>query len=107
MGKKAVKGIGKVKGWTEKLDPLGAGLLNPMVDPIADQYLATDFTGAKKAAADASAERARMDAELEVAANTDLTNTNVADVRTGESVESLRKRPAASRKVSSSLGINA
>lgn len=114
MGKK-VKGIvGKVKKFTEKWDPLGAGTLNQFVDPMADQWLGTDFTGAKatQAAIDASNTQREIQAQT-FAQNmsVDLGTENVANVDLGGTADASstgnrrKKRPGAS-SASSSLGIN-
>lgn len=119
MGKSIKKLVSKVKKFTEKVDPLGAGTLNKIVDPIADQYLGTDFTGAKAQAAEDAANAAnRQDALLNqlrnqaASANVDLglENTPVAEVG-GTATSMSRKRrtgnaPRAGAGVAASLGIN-
>lgn len=114
MGKKVKKIVGKVKKFTEKWDPLGAGTLNQFVDPLADQFLGTDFTGAKatQAAIDASNTQREIQAQT-FAQNmsVDLGTDNVANVDLGGTADALstgnrrKKRPGAS-SASSSLGIN-
>jgi hypothetical protein len=122
MAKKVTKIITKIKKFTEKADPLGAGLLNPIVDPMADQWLGTDMTGAKaeaKAAAEkAAAEQAAMMQSLVDQskrandANVDLSLDNVPIVETGGTASGLaagstvRKRKSG-QSLSASLGINA
>lgn len=113
MGKKVKKIVGKVKKFTEKWDPLGAGTLNQFVDPLADQFLGTDFTGAKatQAAIDASNTQREIQAQT-FAQNmsVDLGSENVANVDLGGTADAStgnrrKKRPGAS-SASSSLGLN-
>lgn len=113
MGKKVTKLIKPIKKFTEKWDPLGAGLLNPIADNLSDQWLGTDWSGAK--AADEAFKRDQ--ASLQQAANNlaansgvDLGLSNVTDVQVGgtatENSTSRRRRGGGSGGVASSLGIN-
>jgi len=114
MGKKVKGVVGKIKKFTEKWDPLGAGTLNQFVDPMADQWLGTDFTGVK-------AEQAKLDAsnlQRETQAQTfaqnmsvDLGSENVAQVDLGGTADAAgtgnrRKKRQGGSSASSSLGIN-
>lgn len=113
MGKKIKKaltgGIGKIKKLTEKLDPLGAGLLNPMVDPMADQYLGTDFTGAKKLAQEQADAANRLEQARQVTANVDLGQENVVQTEVAGTAQaqanSRRRRPGGGSSVASAVGI--
>lgn len=118
MGKKVTKLVGKIKKFTEKWDPLGAGTLNQFVDPMADQWLGTDFTGAKaleaQNAADATARNEALLAQLgqqQAASNVDLGFENTPDTQVGGTATSLStssntKKKKAPGGVASSLGIN-
>lgn len=122
--------IGKVKKITEKFDPLGAGVLNEYADGLSDQFLGTDWSGAKadEKAAKAAAEKAQqdllknlrdtMDANAQQLqnsnsnANVDLALENVPDTEIGGTATALstgakdnrRKKPTGG--VASSLGLN-
>lgn len=118
MGKKIKGFIGKIKKFTEKVDPLGAGTLNQFVDPMADQWLGTDMTGAKaeqkRLAADATARNEALLAQLSqqsAASNVDLGFENTPDTEVGGTATSLagdpkRRRRAGGGGVANSLGIN-
>lgn len=114
MGKKVKKLVGKVKSFTEKWDPLGAGTLNQFVDPMADQWLGTDFTGAKATQAGIDADNAAREQQAQTFAqnmSVDLGSENVANVDLGGTADAAstgnrrKKRPGGS-SASSSLGIN-
>ena len=113
MGKKIKKVIGKVKKFTEKWDPLGAGLLNPMADGLSDQFLGTDWSGAKQAQKDLDmANTAREEQAQTFAQNmsVDLGSENVADVDLGGTADAStgnrRKKRPGTQSAASSLGIN-
>lgn len=118
IGKKVKKLVGKIKKFTEKWDPLGAGTLNQFVDPLADQWLGTDFTGMKaleaQNAADATARNEALLAQLsqqQAASNVDLGFENTPDTQVGGTATSLSTSSTTKKKkapggVASSLGIN-
>ena len=106
--------VGKIKKFTEKWDPLGAGTLNQFVDPMADQWLGTDFTGAKATQAGIDADNAAREQQAQTFAqnmSVDLGSENVANVDLGGTADASgsstrRKKRAAGSSASSSLGIN-
>lgn len=114
MGKKVKNLIGKVKKLTERLDPLGAGTLNQFVDPMADQFLGTDFTGAKAEQAQIDAANTARQIQAENFAqnmSVDLSSDNAAQVDLGATADAAstgtrRKRRQTGSSASSSLGIN-
>lgn len=118
MGKSIKKIVGKVMKFTEKWDPLGAGILNEFGKPLADQWIGTDFTGDKaeaaKNAADATARNEALLAQLsdqQAASNVDLGFENTPDTVVGGTANSLTtstgtKKKKAAGGVASSLGIN-
>lgn len=114
MGKKVKKLVGKVKKFTEKWDPLGAGTLNQFVDPMADQWLGTDFTGAKATQAGIDADNAAREQQAQTFAqnmSVDLGSENVANVDLGGTADAAstgnrRKKRQGGSSASSSLGIN-
>lgn len=114
MGKKVKKVVGKVKKFTEKWDPLGAGTLNQFVDPMADQWLGTDFTGAKAAQAEIDASNLQREIQAQTFAQNmsiDLGSENVAQVDLGGTADAAgtgnrRKKRQGGSSASSSLGIN-
>jgi hypothetical protein len=121
MAKKVKKVVGKIKKFTEKVDPLGAGLLNSTIgDPLSDQFLGTDYSGAKKAASDAEALAQQQQRDLLAAmnntaanANVDLSLSNIPDTEVGGTATGLATANDNKRKkqgpggVAASLGINA
>lgn len=114
MGKKAKGLVGKIKKFTEKVDPFGAGTLNQFVDPMADQFLGTDFTGAKAAQGELDAANLARENQAQTFAQNmgvDLGTDNVAQVELGGTADaagtgSRRKKRGAGGNASSSLGIN-
>lgn len=106
--------VGKIKKFTEKWDPLGAGTLNQFVDPMADQWLGTDFTGAKATQAGIDADNAAREQQAQTFAqnmSVDLGSENVANVDLGGTADASgtstrRKKRASGSSASSSLGIN-
>lgn len=113
MGKKLNKLVNPIKKFTEKWDPFGAGVLNPIADNLADQYAGTDFSGVK--AADAAFKRDQ--ASLQAAANNltanaaaDLGVNNVTDVQVAGTATAAgtarRQRRNTAGGVANSLGIN-
>lgn len=114
MGKKVKKLVGKVKKFTEKWDPLGAGTLNQFVDPMADQWMGTDFTGAKAAQSELDASNLARETQAQTFAQNmsiDLGSENVAQVDLGGTADAAgtgnrRKKRQGGSSASSSLGIN-
>lgn len=119
MAKKAKKLINKVKKFTEKVDPLGAGLLNPYADGLSDQFLGTDNSGAKAAAREAERQANERQQSLLAAmnntaqnANVDLSLDNIPDTEVGGTATGLANAQTNKRKkagpggVAASLGIN-
>lgn len=114
MGKKVKKVVGKIKKFTEKWDPLGAGTLNQFVDPMADQWLGTDFTGAKATQAGIDAANTQREIQAQTFAqnmSVDLGSENVANVDLGGTADAAgtgnrRKKRQGGSSASSSLGIN-
>jgi hypothetical protein len=126
MGKKVKKLINKAKKITEKFDPLGAGVLNPYVDGLSDQFLGTDWSGAKAAQSEAQRQQQQLLENLRQTmddnaqqlqssnrnANVDLAIENVPDTEIGGTANSLstgakdgkKKKPVGG--VASSLGLN-
>lgn len=116
MGKKVQKVVGKVKKFTEKWDPLGAGLLNPYVDGLSDQFLGTDWSGAKAEAKMAAQQQNDLLAAMNTQAqnaNVDLSMNNIPDTEVGGTANAMASANTNKRKkagvggVASSLGINA
>ncbi|QHJ82567.1 MAG: hypothetical protein [Bacteriophage sp.] len=120
MAKKAKKLINKVKKFTEKVDPFGAGLLNPYADGLSDQFLGTDNSGIKAATKAAEAEANARQESLMAAmnntaqnANVDLSLANIPDTEIGGTATGLASSNTNKRKkqgpggVAASLGINA
>lgn len=113
MGKKVKKFVDKAKKFTEKWDPLGAGTLNQFVDPLADQWIGTDYTGAKAAARDIEAQNMAREAQAQTFAqnmSVDLGTENVAQVDLGGTADAAgtgnRRKRRTGPSASSSLGIN-
>jgi hypothetical protein len=119
MGKKVKKLVNKVKKFTEKMDPLGAGLLNPYADGLSDQFLGTDNSGAKAAAREAERQANERQQSLLAAmnntaqnANVDLSLDNIPDTEIGGTATGLANAQTNKRKkagpggVAASLGIN-
>lgn len=115
MGKKIKKALGGVKKLAEKLDPLGAGLLNPIADSMSDQYLGTDWSGNKAAAAQLQRDQLALQEaanNIQRNANVDLGLDNVTVAQVGGTADATstaanRRRTRAAGNVASSLGINA
>jgi hypothetical protein len=114
VGKKAKGIIGKVKKFTEKWDPLGAGTLNQFADPLSDQWFGTDFQGFKADARQLEADNLARENQAQTFAQNmgvDLGSDNVATVEVGGTADAAstgnrRKRRAGTASASSSLGIN-
>ena len=118
MGKQVKKIVGKLMKFTEKWDPLGAGTLNQFANPLADQWLGTDFTGEKALAAKNAADAtARNEALLEMlgqqqaASNVDLGFENTPDTQVGGTASGFaagdkKRRKSGIGGVASSLGLN-
>lgn len=125
MGK-VFKKVGKIIGKIEKLDPL-AGSINKFLgtdsswsfgEGLADNFLGTDLTGNKAAAArDAAEANARQEALIASLAqqnanvNVDLGMENTPTVDVGGTADALsqtatKRRKNAAGGVSSVLGIN-
>jgi hypothetical protein len=114
MGKKVKKIIGKAKKFTEKWDPLGAGVLNEYADGLSDQFLGTDYSGAKQAQKDLDLANASREEQAQTFAQNmgvNLGTDNVAQVELGGTADmastgNRRKKRAGTQSASSSLGIN-
>lgn len=114
MGKKVKKLVDKAKKFTEKWDPLGAGTLNQFVDPMADQWLGTDYTGMKAAQKELDAQNVARETQAQTFAqnmSVDLGTANVAQVDLGGTADAAagtgnRRKRRAGASASSSLGIN-